>query len=247
MSSTSETGHAKNVANFGTLITTVETFGPSYNPSANEIKLLVMRTLKIDMDVSLIAVRNAETPYKIAVNRRQEGFEGMSTLTTRVLNALAASGASQPEMKDARGMAKKITGGRVKAIKPVDDSTVENMTVEAVVRHSVSQMSFDKRVENFKNLIAFVAAIPKYNPNEQDLKVTALTAYVNSLLPLNDEVERCLAVLNRERERRNTLLYAPVTGAIDIAKQVKQYVKSVFGATSTEYKEVAAIEFKVIK
>jgi hypothetical protein len=39
MASTSETGHAKNVANFQDLISFVTSYGATYNPSKNGLKL----------------------------------------------------------------------------------------------------------------------------------------------------------------------------------------------------------------
>ena len=46
---------------------------------------------------------------------------------------------------------------------------------------------------------------------------------------------------------RNQTLYNPLTGLVQTSKEVKQYVKSVFGANSPQYKQVRGLEFKVIK
>jgi hypothetical protein len=46
---------------------------------------------------------------------------------------------------------------------------------------------------------------------------------------------------------RNQTLYNPLTGLVQTSKEVKQYVKSVFGANSPQYKQVSGLEFKVIK
>ena len=44
MASTSETGHAKNVANYEKLITDVTTLGIAYNPSKTNLKLTALNT-----------------------------------------------------------------------------------------------------------------------------------------------------------------------------------------------------------
>lgn len=41
---------------------------------------------------------------------------------------------------------------------------------------------------------------------------------------------------------RNAILYKDITGLIDVAREYKNYVKSVYGATSESYKLVNAIK-----
>ena len=48
-------------------------------------------------------------------------------------------------------------------------------------------------------------------------------------------------------KERNKILYDPMTGLVQTSKEVKQYVKSIFGATSTEYRKLSSIEFRVVK
>ena len=45
------------------------------------------------------------------------------------------------------------------------------------------------------------------------------------------------------RISRNNLLYKENTGLYDVALDVKNYIKSVFGATSPQYKQVSKIKF----
>lgn len=53
MSSTSEVGHAKNVANFQDLIEFVTAYGTTYNPSKNALKLPQLIALKASADATL--------------------------------------------------------------------------------------------------------------------------------------------------------------------------------------------------
>ena len=86
-------------------------------------------------------------------------------------------------------------------------------------------MSFDNRIGNMYKLIQLLASQTGYTPNETDLKVTTLTPLSNA------------------RIARNTLLYATWTGLVDLAGEVKSYVKSVFGGTSPQYKQVSGLKF----
>lgn len=43
-----------------------------------------------------------------------------------------------------------------------------------------------------------------------------------------------------------TVLYNPTTGLVQIAKEVKAYVKSAFGASSPQFKQVNKTRFKEV-
>ncbi len=51
-------------------------------------------------------------------------------------------------------------------------------------------------------------------------------------------------VLDIARGKRNALLYAPKTGLIDIALDVKTYIKVSFGTGSLAYGHIKGISFK---
>ena len=108
-------------------------------------------------------------------------------------------------------------------------------------------MSFDNRLDNFDKLIKLVAGIPLYAPNENDLKVVTLTATLNDLKAKNAAVIAALVPLSNARIARNEALYNPKTGLVATAIEVKAYVKSLFGATSPQYKQISSLEFKTQK
>ena len=56
MASTSEVGHAKNVANFQDLIEFVTGYGATYNPSKNSLKLPQLVALKATAETKLTDV-----------------------------------------------------------------------------------------------------------------------------------------------------------------------------------------------
>ena len=57
MASTTETGHAKNVANFEDLVSFCTGYGTTYNPTQNNIKLPALNTLHANAQNALDAVR----------------------------------------------------------------------------------------------------------------------------------------------------------------------------------------------
>ena len=59
----------------------------------------------------------------------------------------------------------------------------------------------------------------------------------------NTAVINATTDLSNARINRNKVLYFKSTGLYDIAQEVKKYVKSVFGASSPQYKQVSKIKF----
>ena len=77
MKSTSETGHAKNVANFQQLIEFVTAYGSTYNPSKKSLQLPQLITLKTEAENTLSDVLAKNTIYNNKVNERVEAFAGL--------------------------------------------------------------------------------------------------------------------------------------------------------------------------
>ena len=108
MASTSETGHAKNVANFQDLIAFVTGYGATYNPSKNSLKLPQLTALQTTSQTRLSDVIGKNTSYNNAVNDRLTAFSTLKALSTRLVNALETTDASPEKIKDAKGFNRKM-------------------------------------------------------------------------------------------------------------------------------------------
>lgn len=251
MSNFSEVGHAKNVANFEDLINRCTGFGITYNPSLNAIKIANMNTLRTNALTALANAVTAATAYINAVDNRETIFAPLKKMGTRVIAALRACGASDAVIKDALSINRKIQGKRAKPIKEVDNIQTQKMVdpnnpipiPDVPVHVSVSQQSFDSMVEHYSKLIDLLSTVPAYNPNENELKVSGLTTLLNSMKASNTTAITATTNYINARLNRNTILYAKATGLVDVAMECKHYVKSVYGATSAQYKQVSAIKF----
>lgn len=242
MASTSEVGHAKNVANFQDLIAFVDGYGATYNPSKNSLKLPQLNTLYTDASNSLQKVVDKNTEYNNAVNDRVEAFDGLRSLSTRLVNALETTDANKEKIDDAKGFNRKLQGKRAsKKEEPVDPNTPAPKTI------SSSQQSYDQLIQHFEGMISVLESEPSYAPNEADLKVTALNAKAVDLKDKNSKVAIAYTGVNNSRIDRNKTLYKDDSGLVDTATEVKKYIKSVYGATSPEFAQVKGIAFKNIK
>lgn len=243
MASTTETGHAKNVANLDELISFVLGYGTAYNPSKPSIKSDALQTLSGYAKKAIDGVNAALPAYSNAVAAREAAFAPLSKLVTRVLNALKATDTTNQVDESANTFARKIQGKRATAKKTEAEKKAEVDAGKEVVEISSSQMSYDSRLDNFDKFIKLLASVSLYAPNEEDLKVTALTALYNDLKTKNSAVVSATTPLSNARISRNDVLYKANTGLVDTAMGAKTYIKSLFGATSPQFKQVSKLEF----
>jgi hypothetical protein len=250
-----EAGHAKNVANLEDLISYCAGYGAAYNPSLAAIKLANLNAIKTSALSAIAAVSIAYTAHKNATNTREIVFLPVRKLSTRVVNALIASGVPKQTIKDARTINRKLQGARAKAKPkkgdaktPVTSSSPTGPIVTLPVNEdksiSVSQQGYDSTIEYFGKLIDLVSSIAAYSPNEADLKVSGLNALLASMKTANTAVINATTAVSNSRITRNDILYKPVSGLVDISVEVKSYVKSVYGTESGQFKQVSKLQFK---
>ncbi|UOB16422.1 hypothetical protein [Abyssalbus ytuae] len=247
MSKKTETGHAKNVANFAKLVSFCTGYGADYNPSNISITLKALTILYADAQNTVNDLNTALPAYNNAIAAREIAFKPLSKLITRVINGLKATGAS-PEVKDkAITIARKIQG-RKTSIKPTEEKK-QKMSEQGkdAKKSSSSRLSFDNRIDNFEKLINILSSIPQYNPNETELQVMSLTKLFEDLRAKNSNATATEIPLSNARLKRNNLLYTSEEGLIDRALKVKAYVKSLYGASSPQYRQISGLEFKRYK
>lgn len=239
MASTSEIGHAKNVAYLHELIDFCSGYGATYNPSKNEYKVTELQTLETNANAALNLVTAKRTAFNIKINERKAAFADLRTLSTRLVNALESTNAPKALINDAKGYNKKIQGSRSATIEsPTDPNAPVPNTI------SVSQVSRDQLIQHFTGLIEVLTAEPSYNPNEADLKITALNTKKNLLISTNNAVSAAYTDYSNAIIARNKILYLQDTGLVPIALGVKKYIKSIFGTTSAEYIQVRKLPFR---
>jgi len=247
MASTFETGHAKNVANFDELISFVTGYGVIYNPSNPSIKLKALETVASHAKDAVNLVNGALPAYKNAVSQRIEAFAPLSKLITRVLNSVIATDTSPQVIENVKSFTRKIQGRRAVA-KKTEEKLLSLASKGIETKNiSASQMSYDNRIDSFDKLIKFLISIPQYKPNEEDLKITSLTALLNNLQLKNTAVLSANTPLSNARITRNEILYQEKTGLVNIANETKAYVKSLFGVKSPQYSQISKLQFRIYK
>ena len=239
MASTSEVGHAKNVANFYNIISFTQGYGANYNPSKASLKSAALQALYEQAKTNLTAVQDQKTLYEGVVNSRALKFEDIKTLSTRLINALGSTDASDQTIEDAKSYNRKIQGKRASK---VEEPTDPNQ--QAPKTYSTSQQSFDQLTQHFAGLISVLDNEPSYTPNETELKVTTLKTKLLELKSSNTSVADSYTTVSNARIVRDKTLYNPENGLVETAADVKKYVKSVYGISSNEYQQISALQFR---
>ena len=244
MSSTSETGHAKNAANFKSMIAFVNAYGATYNPSNGEIKTAALDTKLTDANAAMSAVIAAKPAYINAVNARQILFDPLPALIRRVVGAVESSGTSAKFVSDVKTITRKLLGTRATPKLTDDPATPEDESAKSI---SAVQLSFDKKVENMESLIKLLSSEPLYIPNEADLTTASLTTLHTNMDNTNTQVQNAIPSLSNARIARSKVLYEEKNGMLTLATLVKAYVKSIFGVSSPQFKQLSALQFKKFK
>ena len=238
MASTSETGHAKNIANLQTLIEINTGFAAAYNPGN---KLLTLTSMQAKHDSSKALQKNVNTQkgiFEPVQNARTAEFKDVDKLARRIRTAAKTSGAGPGFYKDVDTIITKILGERAEKAKPTEDDPSGT---------SASQTSFDNMVNHWDALASMLAGETKYVVNEADLSVAGVTAKAAALDKTNNDVKKAAPPYNNAIIARNKDMYSEETGLCAIGQGSKDYIRQVFGFSSPEFRQVTKLQFKVVK
>ena len=237
MASTSETGHAVNYDNFNTLIARVTGYGIRYNPTNTLIQILNLQAVYTATGTGLQHIVQYKPGWDNAINARQQVFGDMEKLATRIINAFDATQAvTDAQVKDAKAIIRKIRGER-------KSKKILNPQPGDPVQISASQQSFANQVMHFGALVGLVSAEPTYMPNETELQTANLVIVLNGLNTANQTEATAQQPYLDALAERNTVMYTPKTGLVDLALEVKRYVKSVAAISKEEFKQISGLKF----
>ena len=244
MKTTKLSGNEQNVVNLDALIAVIRTFGPAYNPSKSWLTIPGLTELLEEGKYETNAANIAEVIYNNALSARSMAFDGFDGLITRSINALRILGVPAQTLTQAEALVRELRGKRASALLTDEElaaAKAEGNNAKQVVRHNSTTKS---RLENMGKYILLLESIPDYKPNETELATSALRAKMEDLKTKHAQVVVSETTFDAARLSRDTLLNADITGLVYNAKNAKTYIKSVFGATSAQYKQVSGIKFK---
>lgn len=234
MASTSETGHAKNIANLKSLNEINAGFGANYKPSNSLLDLAAMQAQQATCDELLKAVNTQEGILKPIIHARQQEFKSLGPLVRKVRSAARSCGGDDAWLKDVNMAVTKVLGERISKAKATEKDPAGTST---------SQQSCDSVLNNFQKLIEILKNEPLYAPNETALQIATLEAKYAAMETANNEVKAGVVPYNNAVIARNKALYMEKTGLCDVGQTSKDYIRSTFGFSSPEFKLVTKIKF----
>lgn len=242
MPRTSEKGHAKNVANLSKLIEVCKGFAAKYNPAKTALKMVNLETKLTDSKADLQEIKDTAQAETTVRNNRKISFKERTKLSTRYLAAIKISeGVSDETIENATSIHKKVRGERITDLpkaKTTEGTPTEDNTI------STAQLSFTNIVDHYKKYKTLITSLgTNYAPNEIDINLAALTAKITEWETLNNQVDKVETASKNALIKRNKNFYSDKTGIPDLGADVKEYVKSVYGAGSPEHKLVSKISF----
>lgn len=234
MASTSEVGHAKNIANLKLLNTEIAALGAQYNPSSVKLKLNNLLALHAAADANQDMVSSLIGPKKLAVKQRQAEFKINQNLVGLRKAYKATEDVTTAQLDDLMTIIRKLRG---------DSAT----STEQGSEHSTSQQSFDQITNQMGLLISQLESTPNYAPNEEDYKVVYYENKKASMLAKTQAVNDAETSLTTAITIRNQHMYFAPDNMVDIAKKAKDYLLSILPTTSNTYKAIKALKFTKIK
>lgn len=239
MSQNTETGSAKIVANFEELLSRITTLGSVYQPASDSLKLPALQAALNSARDSISALNTANAVYAKAVDARQAAFEGLSKLSTRVINMLKASVDDKAQAETAAALVKKLRGDGKKA----SATDLLKATEQAPKTISTAQSSYDMKLEHFSKLIEVLLQSDSYAPQEAELKTDALLELKADLKTKTNTVIMAKAASDTARANRDQLIFSD-TGLVPMALNVKTYLRAALTSSSPQYKPIMALPFK---
>jgi hypothetical protein len=239
MTSTSEVGHAKNIANLKLLNTQIIALGNTFNPSNQKLLITNLQSTYTIAFNQQQAVNNLVAPYSVAVDERELIFKPLNSQLTKLRKAYKVTdGVTAAQLEDFMTIIRKLKGVRKTKIATSDIQNQEQII------HSTSQMSYDQRTNNLDLLISLLQNTPNYSPNETEYQINTYINLKQNMLIKTQAVSDAFVPLNNARSERNTTLYSSEDNLVDLANKAKDYLFTILNSSSTQYKAIAKIKFK---
>lgn len=239
----SKRSNQQNVDNLEVLTEKVITFIPAYDPSEARLSIQNQREIKASGDAVLEKVAIAETVCDNAITARNIAFDALDPFVTRLINGLRISDVPAQTVEQGESLVREFRNQRATPIEPPSKTDEGSDEEESSRNNKLRNSSFNTKIENYRNIVLLLSSLLAYKPNEKDLRIDALKVRLTDLKHVNSVAVAAEAAAEAARQLRDIILYADKTGLFDVAMDSKLYVKSAYGATSTQYKSISGILF----
>ena len=238
-----ETGHAKNVANFETVIIILVGLGAVYNPTQALILLAALQTKLTEAKAVLDTVDTAEADKTVKVDEIQAEFEGLDKYVVNIKRTAEVEINDPAFTADLQTIVNKFASTSRKTGLPDDPLTPD--IDESRTAHSTSQRSRDNQIAHLADIAALLRTKgDAYKPNDDEYKIEAIEAKIATLTTKNNAAKAAFAALGNAQDARDLVLYHPDTGVLKLVKLIKTQLARKPGKQSAAYQQINALEFR---
>jgi hypothetical protein len=249
-------GIKKNVTNYKTVITFIQSLGTEWNP-ADEV-------LKVDqLNIRHAAAEKVHDEFDIidALDKqktveRKIAYSSLNDVTRRVFHAGNACKMNALSIERIKTLKDLILGTNKneaasqrekKAKKERKLLPKDAVMAELPDARSVLQQTFDARYNNFSKLITALETDGNYKTNEADLTIKGLRAYLATLKTANEATRIADNDWNMKIAERNKIITDEVDSIYSDVQRIKMQLKSMKSVSSAQYSEVSKFRFVKIK
>ncbi len=233
----------QNVDNLDVLTGRVVTFQPMYDPSESRLSIPNQKQVKSSGDEALWSVTAAESDCDNTTSARTAAFGALDPLVTRVINAVRISDVPEQTIQQVESIVRELRNVRASGSTPPVITTEGTENGASPRTNKKRSGSYNTRIENFRKLIILLTTIAAYKPKENDLTIESLNNMLAALIMVNGAWNMAEAKADAARQQRDIVLYTARTGLVAIAMDSKRYVKSAYGARSSQFKSISGITF----
>lgn len=229
MASKFETGHFKNLSNFGTLVTYLAT-QPAYAPDAAELTVPQLQDFLANMeDATNQLVADAQAAQQL-INDRQQIFEQTRKLARKIMLYLESNITDEAAIKDVRTHYNDMQSKKVTKVQTINDdgSTSEKS-------YSSNRLSYTSMAEHFQKMVERLKTVQGYAPTDNSIRIDTLEDLSSELHNANSSIAASFVTVTNSRNTRDHLMYGKNTGLVDLAMRIKKYLKYKYGTNSDQY------------
>lgn len=239
MASNSEKTNAKNLEYLHIANSTIDTV-TNYNSNNPLIIKQALIEFETGFASRMQAVNAAFSAENLAISAQTAAFKLVPGRVTKILKALKGQGVSGESLERIMTTVRRLRGVRVSDKTPDNPETPED---ESKSNHSVSRRSIAGILESLDLLDEQVTAETKYNPNEEEFKKPAISAWIADLRTLRNNRLDAQAATTDARQARDDFGYSKQTGIIIRMNTVKSYLETIIDKTDARFKKIKGLKF----
>lgn len=242
MGTKSQSSFAVNLDRYQILVTAVKGLGQAYAPAAAHISLA-------EIEKQLTAAQQAATDFNAkhaawrkATDDRRNGFKPVRKYGTRMFRAFKTMVKDQEAVLTLEASKKKLDGTRIGKL---SEGLLKSMGNDVQQPNgSVAQTGYTDLVNTLEQMQQLAALHTDYAPNEADLKIAGMSKLITDLRAANLAAVVSRNNLQLARQERNEIHCTGTVSIWQTARDVKDYILSLYGSNSPEYKQISGLRFK---